>query len=82
MSLDNLSTQLDISSQTLNRFIDSVECLPTIKSPVVLMKKEPGKRGAGPSAPSEEDWDCSTPNMPDSRHPDGDGKLANEVEES
>ena len=49
-SLNNLSTQLNITSQALNRFIDSVQRLPLVESPVILMKKEPGKRGAGSSA--------------------------------
>jgi hypothetical protein len=81
-SIDNLSTQLDIVSQTLNRFIDSVECLPSVEAPVILMKKETGKRGAGSSAAGKKDRDSSTPDMPDSMHSNGDRKLANEVEES
>ena len=52
-SLDNLSTQLNIASQAINRFVDSVECLPPVEYPVVLMKKETGKRGAGSSASGE-----------------------------
>ena len=80
-SLDNLSAQLNIASQTLNSFIDSVECLRFGEGPVVLMKKEPGKRDAGSCASSEEDRDRAAPDMSDSMHPHGHGELVDKVKE-
>ena len=80
-SLDNLSTQLNVASQALDRLIDSVERFPPVESPVVLMKKEASKRGAGSSASSKEDRNRGAPDMPDSMHPHGHGKLTNKVEE-
>ena len=41
------------------------------------MKKETGKRGAGSRSSSKEDKNRGAPDMPDSMHLHGYGKLAN-----
>ena len=79
-SLNNLARQIDVASQTLNRLIDSQECLPSGEAPVVLMEKEAGKRRAGSSASSKEDRNRGAPDMPDSMHPHGHGKRMSTAE--
>ena len=70
VSLDNLTSELNVISQSLNRFIDSLEGLPSGERPMVLMKEEPCGRFAGAPVASKKDGDTSTPNMSDGMHAD------------
>ena len=79
-SLDNLSRQIDVASQTLNRFIDSQECLPPVEVPVVLMKEESGERRTSSNTPSKKDRNRSTPDVADCMHSNGHGQLSDEIE--
>ena len=68
VSLDNLTSELNIISQTLNRLINSLEGLPSLKRPMVLMKEEAGGRFASAPVASKKDGDTSTPDASDGVH--------------
>lgn len=70
VSLDNLTSELNVTSQTLNRLVDSLEGLPPAERPMVLMNEETGRRFGGASMTGKKDGETSAPDVPDGVHAD------------
>jgi len=60
---NNLSSNLDVTTQALGRFIDASKGLSLGEAPVVLMEKESGERLAGSISTPEKNWNSRAPDV-------------------
>ena len=63
--LHDLSSKIDIISETTDRLAHALERLPFGEAPIVFMEKEPSKRGASPFIRGQKDGIAGASNMSD-----------------
>jgi hypothetical protein len=70
--LDDLSRKIDITFQSLDGLINTMQGLPIRKAPIVLMEKEAGEGSTCPPCSSKKDREGGAADMSDAVHMNGD----------